>query len=91
MQKKLGFLGDTPEAERLAKAFTGAKLFNLKHLSYLAEGDSEAFKKLGIESAHDSDSVSPDPKDLTPRTAIKLDKPTQFASSYTRHNRIESF
>ena len=33
VQKKLGFLGDTPEAERLAKAFTGAKLFNLKNTS----------------------------------------------------------
>ena len=51
-------MGDAPEAERLAKAFTGAKLFNLKHLSYLAEGGSDAFKKLGIESAADSDAVS---------------------------------
>ena len=42
----------------MAKAFTGAKLFNLKHLSYLAEGGSDAFKKLGIESAADSDAVS---------------------------------
>ncbi|KAK9826518.1 hypothetical protein WJX74_000123 [Apatococcus lobatus] len=58
VQKKLGFLGDAPEAERLAKAFTGAKLFNLKHLSYLAEGGSDAFKKLGIESAADSDAIA---------------------------------
>lgn len=42
----------------MAKAFTGAKLFNLKHLSYLAESGSDAFEKLGIESAADSDAVS---------------------------------
>ncbi|KAK9858882.1 hypothetical protein WJX84_008498 [Apatococcus fuscideae] len=58
VEKKLGFLGSSPEAERLAKAFTSAKLFKLKDLSYLADTNSEAFQKLGIESAHDSDAIA---------------------------------